>query len=105
MSSSVNLKIGSPFDQQKKLENVSKYFLFNYQIFPMVFPILYNFQTTIFEPVWVTELAISLLVAQFSCFILLAKFSDLKLLNSGVVTHLWCFWSVIFFSIPLIFVL
>ena len=48
---------------------------------------------------------ISFLLAKFACFNLAAKFSDVNLLNSGIVIYLSLVWSVIFFSISLIFVL
>ena len=45
------------------------------------------------------------LLAKFAFFSLAAKFSDVNLLNSGVVIYLSWLWLVIFFSISLIFVL
>ena len=51
------------------------------------------------------KLAISILVAKFACVHLAAKFPANSLLNSGVVIYLSWSWSVIFFSISIIFVL
>ena len=51
------------------------------------------------------KLVISILLAKFACFNLAANFSDVKLLNSGVVIYLSWLWSIIFFWISLMFVL
>ena len=40
------------------------------------------------ESVFFTKLAISFLLAKFTCFNLALKFSDVNLLNSGVVIYL-----------------
>ena len=66
MSSLVNLKIESPFAQQKNIEKKSKYFPFTYQIFQMAFLILYNFETIILEP----ALVILVLILQQTILIL-----------------------------------
>ena len=52
------------------------------------------------------KLAITYLLVKFACFNLEAKFSDVNLLNSAAVIYLllWL-WSVISFSISLIFML
>ena len=51
------------------------------------------------------KLATSLLLAKFACFDLAAIFSNVNLLNAGVVIYLSWLWSVIFFLISWIFVL
>ena len=51
------------------------------------------------------KLAISLLLAKFAFTNLAAEFSAVHLLNFGLVIYLSWSWSVIFFSISLIFVL
>ena len=56
------------------------------------------------KSVFFMKLATSFLIAKCACFSLAATFSAVNLSNSGVVIYLWS-WSVIFFSISLIFVL
>ena len=56
------------------------------------------------KPVFFAKLAISLLLAKFAHFNLKSKTSIVNLLNSGVVTYLSWLWSVIFFSVSLVFV-
>ena len=49
---------------------------------------LFKFFSLLSKSVLFTNLAISLLLAKFACFNLAAKFSDVKVLNSGVVIYL-----------------
>ena len=49
----------------------------------------------------VSLLSNSVLVTKLTCFNLAAKFSDVILLNSGVVINLSLLWSEIFFSVSL----
>ena len=71
-------------------------------LFEVIF--LFNFFSLLLKSFLFAMLAISVLLPKFACFSLAAKFSDVKVLNSEVVIYLllWS-WSVIFFSILLIF--
>ena len=63
-----------------------------------------TFFTWLSKSVLFTKLAISLLLAEFACYDLAAKCYTVNLLNFGLVIYLSSLWSVIFFSISLIFV-
>ena len=64
---------------------------------------LFKFFSLSSKSVLFTKLAISFLLAKFTCANLAAKLSTVNLLNPRVVLYLS--WSVIFFPISLIFVL
>ena len=66
---------------------------------------LFTFFSLSSKSVSFTKLVISLLVAKFACANLAVKFSAVSWLNSGVAIYLSWLWSVIFFSVSLIFVL
>ena len=55
------------------------------------------------KSVFFTKSAIPFLLAKFACLSLAVKFSDVSLLNFGVVIYLSWSWSAIFFSSSLIF--
>ena len=66
---------------------------------------LFKFVSLSSKSVFFMKLAISLLLAKFTCTNLAANLSDVNLLNSWVVIYLSWSWSVVFFSISLLFVL